>query len=332
MTQAMPPHPDTPIDPPAPLAPAVKNLQIKAVALMLGMALLIAASVVYVLYARGAFELTQKLVLLADDSEGITPGMDLTFSGFPVGRVRQVALADDGNVRIYVDVPRQQAKWLRTTSVFTMESSLVGGTRLRAFSGVLTDPQLPAGAERTVLRGDASSEIPKLVASMKQLTDNLGEMTASDAPLNLALAQVKDVTASLNQPKGAIKTLLGEDAQKVTTALNDLNKILSRVDGLAQKTDTQVFGKAGLMPQTQASMAQLTTQLGNVLQEAQGSLKKVDAVLAEAQAVGVNAKVATQDLGVLRQEVDASMRKVDNLISDINRKWPFARDTEIKLP
>ena len=40
----------------------------------------------------------------------------------------------------------------------------------------------------------------------------------------------------------------------------------------------------------------------------------------------------TTDLGALRSDVDASLRKVDALINDLNRKWPFARDTEIKLP
>jgi phospholipid/cholesterol/gamma-HCH transport system substrate-binding protein len=34
----------------------------------------------------------------------------------------------------------------------------------------------------------------------------------------------------------------------------------------------------------------------------------------------------------LRAQVDASLRKVESLVNEINRKWPFARDTEIKLP
>jgi len=68
------------------------------------------------------------------------------------------------------------------------------------------------------------------------------------------------------------------------------------------------------------------------LKDASATLKKVDAVLVEAQAVGANARVATQDLGALRSEVDASLRKVNRLVDEINRKWPFASDTEIKLP
>jgi phospholipid/cholesterol/gamma-HCH transport system substrate-binding protein len=48
--------------------------------------------------------------------------------------------------------------------------------------------------------------------------------------------------------------------------------------------------------------------------------------------VGANAREATTDLGALRAEVEASLRKVEGLVNEVNRKWPFARDTELKLP
>ncbi|KAK0357942.1 hypothetical protein LTR94_037333, partial [Friedmanniomyces endolithicus] len=89
---------------------------------MLG--LLIAAFVLYVMYARGVFEPTQRLTLVAEDSSGVIPGMDMTFAGFPIGRVRQVDLGDDGKVQITVDVQSKDAKWLRASSVFTLESSI----------------------------------------------------------------------------------------------------------------------------------------------------------------------------------------------------------------
>jgi len=34
----------------------------------------------------------------------------------------------------------------------------------------------------------------------------------------------------------------------------------------------------------------------------------------------------------LRSEVDASLRKVSRMIEEVNRRWPFAKSTEIKLP
>ena len=79
---------------------------------------------------------------------------------------------------------------------------------------------------------------------------------------------------------------------------------------------------------SQAAVAQLT----QLLTEVRASLQKVDAVLVEAQAVGANARVASADLGALRAEVETSLRKVSQLVEEVNRKWPFARNTEIKLP
>jgi phospholipid/cholesterol/gamma-HCH transport system substrate-binding protein len=73
-------------------------------------------------------------------------------------------------------------------------------------------------------------------------------------------------------------------------------------------------------------------QLNEMLGEARNSLKRVDAVLEEAKAVGTNARIATTDLGALRAEVETSLRRVDHLIAEINRKWPFKQDAEVKLP
>ncbi|MEN9538219.1 MAG: hypothetical protein RLZZ126_454, partial [Pseudomonadota bacterium] len=100
---------------------------------------------------------------------------------------------------------------------------------------------------------------------------------------------------------------------------------------------------------SQAAIRLLTA----MLQDARNSLQKVDAVLAEAertaveykgvavQAQGVasearaaaaNVRGATTDLGLLRHEVDASLRKINGMVDDINRKWPFAKERDIKLP
>ena len=328
-----PPSPPAPPEPPpgsSVAMPPVANLEFKALLLLVFMAVLVVGSALYVLYARGAFESTQKLVLLSDDSEGVVVGMDMTFSGFPIGRVRRIELAEDGKARIIVDVPTKDAHWLRTSSVFTLVRGLVGSTNIRAYTGMLKDPLLPDGAVREVLRGDAGAEVPKLVAAAKDLIENLNSLTSSGGAIGASLANVQKLTDRLNGPGGALSVLLGNDAEakKLIATLDRTNALLTKLDGLAAKTDTQVVGAKGVMPEARATVVQLNTLLG----EARTSLKKVDAVLVEAQAVGANARAATDDLGALRGEVESSLRKVDGLINEINRKWPFARDTEIKLP
>ncbi|WP_239700606.1 MlaD family protein [Massilia sp. 9096] len=320
--------PDTPPDPlrpeemnPRPDEP--RHVEAKALLLLIGIGALIVAFVLYVMYARGVFEQTQRLTLVAEDSEGVIPGMDMTFAGFPIGRVRQVELTADGKVGIVVDIPKADARWLRTTSVYTLERSVVGETRLRAYSGVLSDPPLPDGVRRPVLRGDASAEIPRLLTTARTLLENLETMTRADSHIGNSLANVETLTGKLNGRYGVLGTALGGDEQA-----HKLLQTLDHVDALLAKTDRRVFGRNGVMDDAQASVR----ELHGLLSDARGTLQKVDGVLAEAQAVGANARGATADLGRLRGEVDASLRKVNRLVDEINRKWPFKQDTEIKLP
>ena len=311
----------------------VAYLELKAAMLLLFTLALIVGSGLYLLYARGAFEPTQTLVLTADDSEGVVVGMDMTFSGFPIGRVRRIELAETGNARIVVDVAQKDAHWLRESSVFTLVRGVVGGTNIRAYSGILTDPPLPAGAVRPVLRGDATAEIPQLMASARELLGNLNALTAQDAALGSSLANVQALTQRLNGPGGALGVLMGNeaDARKIITTLERTNTLLARLDGLVKQADRQVFGENGkdaLVPDLRASVGQLNA----LLAETRNSLKKVDAVLVEAQAIGANTREATTDLGALRADVESNLRKVESLVNEIQRKWPFARDTEIRLP
>ncbi len=311
----------------------VAHLRAKAAALLLFTLALIAGSALYLLHARGVFEPTQQLVLVADDSEGVAVGMDMTFSGFPIGRVRHIGLAPDGNVHITVDVAQRDAHWLRTSSVFTLVRGLVGGTAIKAYSGILDDPLLPDGAMRPVLRGDATAEIPQLMATARELLGNLRALTAQDAALAAIAANAQVLTERLRGPGGALGLLMGNerDARKVLATLERTNALLARLDGMAAKADTQVFGAQGLLPEAQAAVA----QLGGLLQDTRASLRKVDAVLAEAQAVGANVRAASTDLGALRAEVEANLRKIDALLNQVNRTWPFARDPkdlELTLP
>ena len=300
-----------------------KHVEAKALFLLVLIGALIAAFFLYVMYARGVFEKTQQLVLVADDSSGVIPGMDMTFAGFPIGRVRQVELGRDGKVNILVDIAQNDAKWLRTTSVFTLESSVVGETRLRAFTGILTDPPLPDHAQRPVLRGDAAAEIPRLLATARTLLENLETMTRADSHIGNTLANVDALSGRLTGRYGVLGTALGGDAEA-----EKLLQTLHRVDSLLAKTDQRVFGKKGVMDDAQSAIR----ELNGLLADARGTLQKADGVLAEAQAVAKNAHAATDDLGRLRGEVDASLRKVNRLVDEINRKWPFKHDTEIKLP
>lgn len=325
-------------------APLIKNLELKVGILLTTTVVLALAFLIYVLHARGAFQPTQELILLAEDAEGVTIGMPLTFSGFPIGQVKRLDLTDEGKVRIHIAVPVKDARWLRVSSRFTLEKGLVGAAKIRAYTTAMSDPPLPDGAERHLLTGDAAQDIPIIMARVKGILANVEAMTAPQSSINRTLAHVDTLTGRMTGDYGMLEGLLGgpEKAHKVVQALDRANTLLAslngvslRVDQTLAKADQRVFGQGGVMDQADHSLVQVNA----ILSEVRESLKKADAILLAAQGAATNVrdittdvKAATTDLAILRTEVDDSITKVNHLINEINRKWPFRRDVELKLP
>lgn len=290
-------------------------LKLKAKLLLLVLVALLVGSGAYLLYARGVFEPTQELVLVADDSEGVSVGMGLTFSGFPIGRVQRIELAPSGDVHIVVQIPEKDAHWLRESSIFTMERNLLGAVRLRAFTGIMDAPFLPDGAVRSVLKGDAMAEIPQIVSTLRDIINNVEQMTNAQSPLASTLESTSEIVGGL-----AGNRTLGQNSP-VVGMLSQTESLLQQVESTIAQADRRLFSDEGLMLETQ-----------RLLTDVRGSLLHVDGILQEAKGIASNARVATEDLDVLRAQVEASLQTVESLVSDIQRQWPFGTKPSLDLP
>jgi phospholipid/cholesterol/gamma-HCH transport system substrate-binding protein len=162
-------------------------------------------------------------------------------------------------------------------------------------------------------------------------------MTDSGSSLQQSLANVRTVTERMAGKQGVLGAALGSDenAQQVMDTVKRANTLLASLNGVALKMDTvlakadqRVLSDGGMVDEAQKAVAQVNAMLGDV----RASLKRIDGILVDAEQIARNAKTATADLGELRAEVEASLRKVGSLIDEVNRKWPFERDTKVKLP
>lgn len=314
------------------------SVELRAILLMILLALLLVGAAVYLMWARGAFERTQPLYLVTDDSDGVIVGMDLTFAGFPIGRVRNIELVGAGDVRITVAVAEKDAHWLRASSVFTFERGLVGGARLRAFTGELDAAPLPDGAERILLRGDVSAEIPKMVADVRAVLQNVERLTSAQSELQQTLVSLQRLARKAEEPGGLIAALTGEpaDSRKIGDLLQRSNDLLRELTVLTQQAGDRLLGPKSLTADAQAS----TRELGALLKDLRATTAQVDKVLQQVQGVVTDARGITRnvldasdDLGELRAEVEASVRRIDSLVRELSSKWPFApAGKEVTLP
>jgi len=299
--------------------------------------LLAGAFMVYLLHARGFFEKTFHLQLAASSADGVAPGVPVVFSGIEIGRVTTLGLNDSGGIVIRAEFLERNAKWLKENSTFILDKPIVGGAKIRVESPDLNAPALPDNATMLLLSSDISKEIPVLVERVKAILANVEHLTRKDGEINATLANVKTVTGRMTGEFGVLEGVLGspEKARAVTDSLDKTRALITKLDGLALKmdgmavkTDQWLFAPNGVAEHTRESLAQVRLMLS----DAQSSLKKADALMSNAVEISANVKEGTQDMAKLRAEIDDAVRKANALINEINRKWPFARDPEVKLP
>ena len=299
--------------------------------------LLAGAFMVYLLHARGFFEKTFHLQLAASSADGVAPGVPVVFSGIEIGRVTTLGLNDSGGIVIRAEFLERNAKWLKENSTFILDKPIVGGAKIRVESPDLNAPALPDNATMLLLSSDISKEIPVLVERVKAILANVEHLTRKDGEINATLANVKTVTGRMTGEFGVLEGVLGspEKARAVTDSLDKTRALITKLDGLALKmdgmavkTDQWLFAPNGVAEHTRESLAQVRLMLN----DAQSSLKKADALMSNAVEISANVKEGTQDMAKLRAEIDDAVRKANALINEINEKWPFARDPEVKLP
>lgn len=299
--------------------------------------LLAGAFLVYLLHARGFFEGTFHLQLAAASADDVAPGVPIVFSGIEIGRVTTLGLNEEGGIVIHAEFMQRNAKWLKENSTFTLDKPIVGGARIRVGSPDLNAPALPDNATMLLLSSDISKEIPALVERVKAILDNVEYLTRRDGEINATLANVKTVTGRMTGEYGMLESLLGspEKARTVTDSLDQtraligkLDALALKVDGMAGKADQWLFAPDGVADQTRESLAQIRLMLN----DAQSSLEKADALMTNAVEISADVKEGTQDIAALRNEIDDAVRKANALVNEINRMWPFARKPEVKLP
>ncbi len=315
----------------------MKTLHFKVGLFAAATLLLGALFVLYILHARGFFEDTYRLQLAASTADGVAPGVPLVFSGIEIGRVSTLGLNDNGGIVIHAELLARNAKWLKENSTFTLDKPIVGGAKIRIDSPNLDAPALPENSTMLLLTSDVTKEIPILVERVKAILANVEHLTRKDGEVNGTLANLNTLTGRMTGEYGMLEAILGspDKARGVTDSLDKTRALITKLDGLAlkmdgmaTKADKWLFATDGVAVQTREAMAQVKL----MLVDAQSSLKKADALMTNAVAISADVKEGTQDIAKLRAEIDDAVRKANALVNEINKKWPFARDPEVKLP
>lgn len=171
---------------------------------------LILTLVALIFIARGQkwFAKTSQYAAVFDKiTQGVRPGTAVTISGVDVGTVESLKLNAQGDVEMVLGIYQNYRQHVRTDSMVTVSSTLLGAKTVEITEGSPGQPPMPPG-------GRLASMEPR------ELTDLLKGLDLQEPlrKVNQALENVNAATARLSSPRGELFSAL-RNVEFVTTQL-----------------------------------------------------------------------------------------------------------------
>lgn len=315
-----------------------RSLEFKVGLFILITSVLTVAALGYVAFKKDVFSRVDTFTLTSGSGEELTEGMPVLLSGYKIGRVHALELGGDGRVLIKIKIPHRYSKWLREDTVFIINKPLIGSPRIVISTRDTSSPPLSTEkVKEVVIANDINETIKKLepvVERLNRITINIETLTANLADPQGDVNQILRNTATLAERAAQAESLLElavadpKSVRAVQTALQNtedithqLTRILEKVDAMAEKSDESLYGKNGVFP-----------SLRTLLLDLVGKLAKLDTFLVHVNNIAANADESTKDLKVLRSDIDETVNSINSLVKELDRKIPFKKEPQIKLP
>lgn len=316
----------------------IQKVELKVGFFLVITSVIIFSAIGYVAYKKGFFAKIPTFTLAAKSGEDLTEGMPVVFSGFKIGAVQTLELSDDGSVLIKIKVPEQHGKWLRTDSVFIVNKPLLGSPRIVVVTHNLQSPLLsPKQVSEVTHSSDINETIKKaqpLLDKITKIAGNIEIMTANlkdpEGEVRKILAHTERFTNNLSQKKSFLEMAISDqksiDAlyaamQQTKDITMQVEGILQKVNKMALKTDAAVYGEEGSLPLMNKSLKDVLTKLQNL-----------NTTVDNINKISNDAAAATTGMIGLREQVDATVASLNELVREIEKKIPFKKNPEIKLP
>ncbi|MDE1947148.1 MAG: MCE family protein [Burkholderiales bacterium] len=306
--------------------PPKQRQQRRQIAAFIALAVLMAAALVgAIAYRRGSFSEHAQAYFIADDVNGLAPGIQVRLSGLRVGQVTALELQKDLTVKVTLSLGNQPFSYLHKDAQAELVREQLKPAAIELHAGQAAEP-LPADDPRLSFRrrGTLTEIAEDLRARLAPILTNLQGLTG------VANAHRDDIAATLANTRA-----LTQELAATASELHGLSTELhGRVDRIARQTE-------GVMGQTRQSVARLGGVIGRAEQSLDSVNARLPAILAKTDAlVGklgavaddgktVSAAAAANLPRVLQAApplVDSSRAIVDDsraMVQGVRQSWPL---------
>ncbi len=293
--------------------------------------IIILAALLYLANEKGFFTKVYTFTLSSKSGDGLTEGMPVVFSGFNIGKVNALELNDKGIVIIKIKISERHVKWIKADSSFILYRPLIGAARIDVVTNNLNSPPLPEDkivvVETVNDINDAIKKVQPLLDKITQIAENMERVTNNLAnpqgDLNRILGNAQKITTTLSTKKSILEMAIAdeESVRAIHEALKKLKDIVTKIDKMADKTDVQLYGKEGTLPNINA-----------ILKDVAGKLQKLDATVDNINKISKDTSEGMKDFRMLRSDIDDAVNAIDDVVRKLDTLISSKKDPEFKLP
>lgn len=277
-----------------------------------------------------------------DQVNGLRPGSPVRIAGIDVGTVREVGLADDGRIRVRLDVREDAAQFVRRDSMATVGSKGLLGDQLvdiTAGEGERIPPggTIPTGevsmlraflgrtgeqAESVVRNVDVASEAIAETLSDPQVQQDIREIAHNLATLSRLIAENDGTVRRLmtdpelaNDLHATVQSFqrTGNELERTAASVRRITHEVERGDGTAHQL---IYGREGI--QLVGSLATAAGELATILRDVRTGDGNAHQLIYGDQAGNLitNLTVASADLRAIVADVRAGRGTIGGLLVD----------------
>jgi phospholipid/cholesterol/gamma-HCH transport system substrate-binding protein len=231
------------------------------------------ATVVFIGVERGLFISKYRIYFTIERGTGLFESMPVKLSGFKIGKIESLELADDAKVKVILSINQKYRQWIRQNSMALLsKEGLIGESVIEITLGSMDKPIVKPNSEikfyRTRGLEDIAEDMLPVLTEIKQIVDYVNN---PEGDFKQILNHAHRLTDELHVTVDNVNKLLQETHGKIADLEKTAVGAIKSVDALAGNLDKSVRQVDGRLP---AVMDKLENSLDNV-EKASSSLKTV---------------------------------------------------------
>ena len=247
-----------------------------------GAVLIVIAAAAFMSVQKGLFKRTAQIHFVADSAKGMNQGMAVKLNGFKIGTLAKLVMGEDGRVSAVLSVADEYVHLIHKDARAKLtKEELIGEGIIELLSGSDSQPTLENNAVIVFERSrDVGEELSQLAVQLQPILADVKKITAyvdnPDGDIKKSLQELKRATTALADTGEGVSDITRRNKKQIQTAINSASNTLVNLDAalppLVKRVDASLQQVEGASTDAHALTSRLVSDVPPVVREGRETL------------------------------------------------------------